>query len=72
VNIFHLDVASCHQHYIRSIPLSVDRIFRACVPVMNFVDRGLLLTRKLLNQGFLVEYEADLVVPMVSFMSGST
>jgi hypothetical protein len=24
------------------------------VPVMNFVDRGLLLTRKLLNQGFLV------------------
>jgi hypothetical protein len=30
------------------------RYSELAVPVMNFVDRGLLLTRKLLNQGFLV------------------
>jgi hypothetical protein len=30
------------------------RYSRACVSYQNFLDRGLLLTRKLLNQGFLL------------------
>ena len=34
--------------------LSVDRYSRACGYYPNFHDRGLLLTRKLLNQGLLV------------------
>jgi hypothetical protein len=36
VNIFHLDAASCHQHYIRSIHLSVDTVFRACGSCYEF------------------------------------
>jgi hypothetical protein len=37
-----------------SLSLQLIRYFRACDPYHDFLDRGLLLTRKLLNQGFLV------------------
>jgi hypothetical protein len=32
----------------------ISKNFRACGSYQDFLDRGLLLTRKLLNQGFLV------------------
>ena len=45
----------CRSVYIKvSIYLSVDTIFIACGSYQDFIDGGLLLTRKLLNQGFLL------------------
>ena len=45
----------CRSVYIKvSIYLSVDTIFITCGSYQDLIDGGLLLTRKLLNQGFLL------------------
>ena len=40
---------------IRSIHSQLIRYSRACVSYLDFLDKGLLLTNKLLNQGFLTK-----------------
>jgi len=52
---FHLYVATFQQHLqLEYISLRWSDIPRACGSYHDFLDRGLLLTRKLLNQGFLL------------------
>jgi hypothetical protein len=63
---FHLYVAAFQHACIWSIYLSVDTIFQSC-SYHDFLDRGLLLTRKLLNHGFLMvnlDFESFTVATM--------
>ena len=47
--------ATFQQHlHMESISLQLIQYSRACVSYHDFIDRGLLLTRKLLHQGLLV------------------
>jgi hypothetical protein len=48
-------------------PMSTLRYSRACGSYQDFLDRGLLLTRKLLNQGFLlVKLKSSLITGFVT------
>jgi len=52
---FHLYVAIFQQHLHNGVYISqMIRYSRACGSYQDFLDRGLLLTKKLLNQGFLL------------------
>ena len=52
---FHLYVATFQQHlYMECISFSWFDILELCGSYQNFLDRGLLLTRELLNQWFLL------------------
>ena len=52
---FHLPVATYHQHLHNGVYKSqLIRNFRACVSYYDFRYRGLLIRRKLVNQGFLL------------------
>jgi hypothetical protein len=52
---FHLYVATFQQHlHMEYISLSWSDIPELVVPIMDFLDIGLLLTETLLNQGFLL------------------
>jgi hypothetical protein len=46
----NIPAATAYEVYISQLI----RYFRACGSYQDFLDRGLLLTRKLLNQGFLL------------------
>ena len=39
---------------VYGVSIYIDMIFKACGSYQDFLDRGLLLTRKLLNRGFLL------------------
>jgi hypothetical protein len=50
---FHLYIGTFQQH-LHMEYISLSGFSRACGSYQDFLDRGLLLTRKLLNQGFLL------------------
>jgi hypothetical protein len=52
-NIIILFVATFQQH-LHMVISQLIQYPRACGSYQDFLDRGLLLTRKLLNQGFLL------------------
>jgi hypothetical protein len=53
--------SSCSTSDTRRVNLAINRYNRACGSYQDFLDKGLLLTRKLLNQGFpLVKLKSSL------------
>ena len=51
---FHSYVATFQQHLHMEYIFQLMRYFRACGSYQDFLDIGLLLTRKLLSKGFLL------------------